>query len=281
MMSVSRTAIPKVLAITLAWVTAGAAWTPAVPASSAAPTASSDESSEPARPLKLIDAPTAEVPGRGVYDLNVLFYPDGGLIGGIEIGLFQRFALGFTYGGLGIVGTGTPDWNPRVEFNMRYQVAPESFALPALAIGFDSQGYGVWDDDLQRYQVKSKGFYAVASRNWALLGRFALHGGVNYSVEGNDGARRHNPDCFLGAEKTLGHDVNLMGEYDATLNDGADRQKNGRLNFAAQWIYADRLRLQFDARNVLRSEELLHTGAATITTRNWSRGIQIAYRESF
>ena len=76
------------------------------------------------RPLKLIDAPTAEAIGRGVYDLNVLFYPEGGLLTGIEIGLMPRFSLGFNYGGLRIVGTGTPDWNPRVEFNARYQALP-------------------------------------------------------------------------------------------------------------------------------------------------------------
>lgn len=238
----------------------------------------SANAAEEARPLKLIDAPTAEALGRGAYDLGVLFYPDGGLLAGVEIGLFDRFALGVTYGGLGIVGTGSPVWNPRVEFNARYQIAPETLALPALAVGFDSQGYGVWDDALDRYQVKSKGFYVVGSRNWSLLGRFALHGGLNYSLEGKDGRRRHNPSFFFGSEKTLGRDLNLMGEYDATLNDGTDRMKHGRLNFAAQWTYAERLRLQFDARNLLRSEETQYTG---MTGRHWSRGMQIAYRESF
>jgi hypothetical protein len=240
----------------------------------AAPAPAAEES----RPLKLIDAPTAEAPGRGVYDLNILFYPDGGLLAGINIGLFERFALGFTYGGLGIIGTGTPDWNPRVEFNARYQVAPETLARPALALGFDSQGYGVWDASVERYQVKSRGFYLVGSRNWSMMGRFALHGGVNYSVEGTDGKRRHNPSGFLGAEKSLGRDFLLLGEYDATLNDGNDHLKHGRLNLAAQWTYVERLRLQVDARNLLKSEE---TGTSGATGRRWSRGIQIAYRESF
>jgi hypothetical protein len=148
-------------------------------------------------------------------------------------------------------------------------------------VGFDSQGFGYWDDSMERYQVKSKGFYGVVSRNWVLLGRVALHGGVNYSVEGVDGDRRHNPSLFAGFEKSIGGGLTFLGEYDATLNDGADREKNGRLNFGAVWTYAERLRLQVDARNILRSEEVHYVGSTRVEAREWSRGLQISYRESF
>lgn len=233
------------------------------------------------RAMKLVDSPTAEVMQRGVYDLATIFYPDGGVLVGVEIGLLERFNLGFNYGGLRVLGQGEPEWNPRVEFNARYQMAPESFALPAFALGFDSQGYGFYDDSLERYQVKSKGFFAVASRNYAFMGRMAIHGGVNLSVEGEDGARKDNPNFFFGLEKSLGPDLDVMAEYDAALNDGGSWDSNGRLNLGVVWSYAEQLHLQLDVRNILRSEEGRTVGGSPVVSDDWSRGIQILYRERF
>lgn len=233
------------------------------------------------RALKLVDSPTAEIMQRGVYDLSTIFYPDGGVLVGVEIGLLERFNLGFNYGGLRILGRGEPEWNPRVEFNARYQLAPESFALPSLTLGFDSQGYGYYDESLERYQVKSKGFFAVASRNYSFMGRMALHGGANFSVEGEDGARKDNPNLFFGVEKSLGPDLDVMAEYDAALNDGGSWDSDGRLNLGVVWSYAEQLHLQLDVRNILRSEEGRTVGGSPVVSDDWSRGIQILYRERF
>ena len=74
-----------------------------------------------------------------------------------------------------------------VEFRARLRIIEESFALPGVAVGFDSQGFGYYDETTERYQVKSKGFYAVASKHYAFLGMMAFHGGVNYSLEDGDG----------------------------------------------------------------------------------------------
>ena len=228
------------------------------------------------RALRLVDSPTAEVMERAVYDLNLVVYPQGGLQFGVGLGLMHRFTLGFNYGGLNLIGRGDPDWNPRVEFNARYQIASESYTWPALAIGFDSQGFGFYDDELDRYQVKSKGFYAVLSRNYALMGRIAFHGGVNYSLEDGDGDDDVN--FFLGTEKSLGPEITLALEYDAAINDGGDWDTGGRFNASVTWTYAERLRLQLDVRNLLRVEEGRIEGEPI---DDWSRGIQISYRESF
>lgn len=231
------------------------------------------------RPLKVIDSPTAEVMYRGTYDLNALFFPEGGMLIGVEVGLTHHFSLGVNYGGRNLVGAGSPDWNPRVEFNARYQLLSETYGLPALAIGFDSQGYGYYDEELERYQVKSKGFYAVVSRNYSFFGRLGLHGGANFSIEGEDGGRRHNPNLFAAAEKSLSQELTLLAEYDAALNDGGRGTTRGRLNAGVLWTYAQSLRLQVDFRNLLRSDEDRRAQARVIN--DWSRGIQISYRESF
>ena len=50
---------------------------------------------------------------------------------------------------------------------------------PTLALGFDSQGNGIYSATAGRYQRKSPGFYGVLSKNWGVpLGDLSLHGGL-------------------------------------------------------------------------------------------------------
>ena len=58
--------------------------------------------------------------------------------------------------------------------------------MPAVAFGFDSQGYGFYDASAERYQIKSKGFYTVLSKSFWLLGPLGVHGGAHYSLEDDD-----------------------------------------------------------------------------------------------
>lgn len=92
-------------------------------------------------------------------------------------------------------------------------------AFPAIVIGFDSQGKDGYIKEQDRYRIKSPGLFAVASKNYLLLGYFSLHGGVNYSLEGADGDRDVN--LFIGAEKTIGPIVSLVAEYNFGLNDNS------------------------------------------------------------
>jgi len=89
-------------------------------------------------------------------------------------------------------------------------------AMPAIAVGFDSQGYGRFFHKEERYLVKSRGFYAVASKNWELLGPLSLHGGVSYSLENKTD---HNPTAFVGFIKSLANVIQVAAEFDLASND--------------------------------------------------------------
>jgi len=237
----------------------------------------------------LVDNPTAEVLERGSYAFNTVVYPEGGALVGITVGLLHNFSFGFSFGGLGVIGSGQPDWNPHVEFRARLRLIEESFGMPALSLGFDSQGFGRYYDDyptddpterfeVERYQVKSKGFYAVASKHYAFLGTLAFHGGANYSLENGD--EDDSANFFLGVEKSLSPQITLIGEYDLALND--NREDNvfgegiGYLNVGLSWVFAERLRIQFDLRNLFENSE-----GDFKEIGQWSRGIQIDYLEYF
>ncbi|MEW5995440.1 MAG: hypothetical protein AB1744_13740 [Candidatus Zixiibacteriota bacterium] len=117
-------------------------------------------------PRWLVDVPTAGTLPRAHYDIAFRFYPSGGALANCDIGLSNRLTLGIAYGAEDIISNGDPNWNPRIEFNIKFRAIDELEYFPAVAVGFNSQGFGAWNDDYDRYTFKSRGFYAVASRSF-------------------------------------------------------------------------------------------------------------------
>lgn len=226
-------------------------------------------------PRKLIDCPTAGLLPRGSFDFDIRIYPQGGTIFGIDIGLMRRFMVGMSFGGVNVIGEGEPDWNPRIEFLAKYRLINESYMFPALVLGFDSQGIGAYNDSLERYLYKSKGFYAVISKGYSLAELpLGMHAGVNYSLENED--KDKNASFFFGADMLLGDNLGVMAEYDLGTNDDKAEelfgQGYGYLNVGLQWIFSNRLFLQFNLKNLLLNRKDATT---------WGREFKIVYFESF
>jgi hypothetical protein len=227
-------------------------------------------------PRKLIDCPTAALLPRGSFDFDIRFFPNGGVNIALGIGLMKRLNVGMSYGGEEIIGDKDPNWNPRIEFAVKYRLINESYMMPAFALGFDSQGYGAYDDSLKRYANKSKGFYGVISKNYLVFEQVpvGLHFGGNYSLENED--KDKNLDLYLGGDVRITEDLAGVLEYDLALNDNRKNQPYGRgygyLNLGIQWIFQDRLVLELDMKNVLRNRP----GDITM-----SREVRMVYVESF
>lgn len=208
---------------------------------------------EESPPQQLIDLPTAGVLPKGNAGITLRIFSGGGLLSGISAGVWEHLSFGLSFGGKNIIGSGKVTWNPRPEVAIKYQIVEEDELFPAIAIGFDSQGYGPYDDTLNRYQTKSRGFYGVVSRNLALLGTFGLHGGANYSLENKDANGRF--DLFIGADKSINPQLVVLGEYDFAMNDNGNTngygRKRGYLNLGARLTIGGRLGIEFDLRNVL------------------------------
>ena len=226
-------------------------------------------------PRKLIDIPTANMLPRGSFDFDFRAYPKGGIFAAVDIGLTNWFMLGVAYGGENILGEGGVNWNPRVEFVSRIRIITETYALPSLAIGFDSQGSGAYNDSLKRYTLKSKGFYGALSKNY-LLGTVPIgfHGGINYSLETKDGDE--NPTFFVGTDMMFNDQVVIGAAYDLALNDDRDNSVYGKgrgyFDLALRWIYSETLQMEFQLKNLLQNRE----EEATI-----SREFRLIYVEFF
>ena len=205
-------------------------------------------------PRFLVDIPTAGMLPQAGVGLDVDFYQQGGVLVGVGVGILDRLSIGVSYGGSGLIGDQQPDMNNYPGVSIKLRPFEESDAFPALAFGFDSQGRDGWLDDLDRYRVKSPGFYAALSRNYAWFGYFSLHGGVNYSMEHGDGDQDVN--FTAGLEKSLGNVFSTVLEYNLGLNDSdhdAIGKGRGYLNAGLRWSAGGGLTLALHFKDLLQN----------------------------
>jgi hypothetical protein len=226
-------------------------------------------------PIMLVDKPTAGLLKRGSYSVSSNFFQRGGILFGIAVGVFEPFTFGISYGGTGIIGKDSINMNPMPGVNAKLRLVGEGIIMPALAIGFDSQGKEPYlsADSLKRYTIKSPGVYVVASKNYAILGNLSIHGGFNKSLETGDGDGDLN--MFAGAEKSLSSDISIMLEYDFGVNDNhghALGRGNGYLNFGFRWAWGKGLVVGFDLKDISKNQDNVIVG---------NRTIQIDYNSEF
>jgi hypothetical protein len=225
-------------------------------------------------PRRMIDAPTAGVLRRGSFDTELRSVPDGGLLAILQIGLTSRWQVGIAYGGSEVISSNNPRWNPRMQFLTKIQLINESFAFPGVAVGFEEQGFGLWVDSLSRYQIKSKGFYAVASKGYRSANfTSSLHGGINLSREDDDD---DNLNFFMGADMSFENNIGLVAEYDLALND--DRTPNslgrgrGYLNAGVRWIVMSKVQIEGALKDLLDNRR---------DTDTFGRELRLIYIEQF
>jgi hypothetical protein len=235
-------------------------------------------------PRQLIDCPTAATLPRASFDFKMRTTSNGGLIAHTGIGLHRKFMLGVSFGGEQILGEGKATWQDNIAFQTKYQLISETTLLPAIAIGYDGQGYGQYFSDLKRYKYKSKGFYAVASKGYQTYQwSSGLHAGINYSLE-SDVDKDDDMTFFLGADLSLQNDISLVAEYDLALNDNKYDKANlnsvtersgkgwGYFNVGIRWIFSERLELGLDLENLFENRA---------DVNSFTRGLRITYLEFF
>lgn len=207
------------------------------------------------QPRWLIESPTAGLLPRGGFSVDVRLYGDNGILTQVDVGVLSRLSVGLSFGGRHLVGSQEAVWNPRVEFAGRVRVVEEKYRVPAVAVGYHSQGYGAYDRDLERYLTKSKGLYAVLSKNYGYrLGNVGFHGGVNRSLEDADGDE--DLSGFVGMDLELGSRFAVLMEYDFAVNDNEDNtlgSGRGLFNAGGRWSVTRHVALEVDVKNLFRN----------------------------
>ena len=217
------------------------------------------------KPIDLIDLPTGNTlieDNRGLrnpqcFHLYLKFYDVGGVLGGIKIGITKRVLLGVSYGGQHVIGNGDINWNPAAGVHIRYKLFSETYPMPpAMSIGYNSQGYGAYLPELERYETKATGFYLTASKNTSAFFNVGFHGGINYSPKSKDNDNDIN--MFAGVHLPISDDLALFCEYDLGNNDNNEQalgSKDGYLNASLRWIFKNHLIFEFSVKDLLQNRK--------------------------
>ncbi len=206
-------------------------------------------------PRYLVDIPTAGLLPRGSFSVDMDFFQYGGVMMRINAGIAHMLSFGISYGANQVVGADKIDPNPYPGINIRVRIVDETTIAPAVLVGFDSQGKEPYIDELDRYTIKSPGFFVVISKNYNMLGNLSVHGGLNYSLERKDGSNAVN--MYTGLEKSLGTNISFLLEYNLGLNDArADAMGRGRgyLNTGMRWSVGKGFTLGFDLKDLVKNQ---------------------------
>ncbi len=209
--------------------------------------------------FRSITTPTPNVLNRGDYSFGTKFYGDSSMRLGSNIGLFDRLSIGFSYGAENFVGNNEVDWYEHIDFKAKFQLLKETVNIPALSVGFDSEGHGKWIEGQNRYQIKSPGFFAAIGKNDLLLRGSKIIIGANKSTENDDGDKDINSFITLG--QSIGDDLNFLLEYNFAFNDNYNSTNDfdhygdgkGYLNLSVGWFIIPDLQFKFTVYDLLKN----------------------------
>lgn len=259
------------------------------------------------QPRRLIDAHTAGILPKGNYDFECRIYPAGeddvwgcGIQMAIGVGITKRLNIGLSYGGDGLVGRGnTVRGNPYPGGLIKYRILEENIHFPALALGYEHQGYGgIERTEYEGYVNKSQGFFLALSKNYLLLKtvQFGVHGAANYSFEQHRQVKW--PSGYLGLDVGLNNELALAFEYDLALNahDPQDSDKTvevspqdskiyinplqGHLNAGLRWAFSPQFYLEFNVKDVLENR-VRQNPLGGSKPLGWSRELKLVYLNNF
>ena len=266
------------------------------------------QAEQPYPPLDLVTIPTAGTLPKGSYTLEALLMNDGGILSKISVGISDNFCIGLSYGLQDFISEKEPAINKSMpEIQIKYRVYSETTTIPAIVIGLDTQGKGRYikregifgQSNFERYEQKAWGVYAVASKNWNLLGNLGVHIGLNKNTWETDPYRLSNTDTifkdkdlnlFFGLDKEINRSFSVLLEYDTAINDydpdnppaiGYDLFGKGKgyLNAGIRWTIGENMMIEIDFNDI--SKNYINNELMDDEKEYSNRELKIIYFERF
>lgn len=169
---------------------------------------------------ELIDVPTAAVTDYGSFSTRTRFFANGGVLEWLNFGVFQRLNIGASLNVDKFIGTDSPVQVTRPDLQVKFRAYDGTNIIPALAVGFDGQGY-MYNRIDHRYDQRQRGLYFVGSQEIGIPGLDA-HAGFNIpDFDSNPLAG------FMGISFNIQDQVLLMTEWDNIENWSDSRLNSG------------------------------------------------------
>jgi hypothetical protein len=208
--------------------------------------------------IEAVDIPTADILDPKTFSTSFRFYSEGGITSRLLLGPFKRLNLGFYLDAQRLIGGPDPHLIAPAVF-IKLRVFDGTDYLPALAFGYDNQGY-LYRESIGDFTQPEKGLYLVGSHE-IFIPDFELHAGINFPRIDESGT----PFGFFGATWKIVPAFALMTEYD-NIQDGPENRFNAGGRF---WV-TPFFNVDVAARNIGRG-----------TSRGAERIVRINYVANF
>ena len=168
--------------------------------------------------LSIVDMPTAGVLAKNSYSVNMSMFSNGGFLVGFLIAPLSNVNLGISYSATGLIGADNITFQNLPGFLLNWRILDETKSSPAILIGVNTQGRGMYLTSKKRFITYSPGIYAAISKSFKWeLGVFAWHGGINYTFEQTAGTK--TASLWLGFEHSIGPDGGIYFEFNPNFAD--------------------------------------------------------------
>ena len=209
-----------------------------------------------AKPTSLIDTPTVGMLDYGSYDLGFRLFSDGGVLTRLDFGVFRIVNLGVGWEISDVVGNRTMVVGQPALY-LKIKPFAGSMVLPAIAFGYDGQGY-FYNTDKKEFEQKEKGVFVVLGRE-AFVPGLELNAGVNMNDFGTNSVHG-----FVNAGFSMEDTFSVIGEFD-NIGDLPD----ARLNLGVRFSVTGNVSVDLAGRDICAAD------------RSAERIIRVNYRGKF
>lgn len=207
-------------------------------------------------PTELIEVPTAHVNEYGNFDLNLRMYNQGSVLTRITVSALKNIDMGIYINVENATGNAAVKMT-RPELMIKCRLFNSGEIMPALAIGYNSQGKGMYfrkDDYIPYldiiteenvYSEKERGLFAVLS-----MGEFYSGLGISAGINANDLEEFKFKDdvyMFIGISQRLSEEMYFLAEYD-NIKDSNNNDK--RLDMGLRYMPIPGLTVEFAVKNI-------------------------------
>jgi hypothetical protein len=205
-------------------------------------------------PRRMISHPTAGVLAKNQIAFYSSLEYDGNTYIELSSSFLKDFQFGIGYGINKLFGTNEAIFTNLPSIQAKYRVLDESLSLPALAIGFDTQGRGAYLVDAKRFEISSAGLFLAASKNYkSIIGLTSLHLTCGYSFDENLNSE-NRINMVFGLEQTLGRRFSINLELNPMLNDNSIYNRDKLLfNTSLRYSIENDVILEFKFEDIFKS----------------------------
>ncbi len=182
--------------------------------------------------VDVVDAPTAGVLDYRGYSSRSRFYSKGGILEYLSFGVYPGVNIGASASVDGLIGDEKHVRLREPAAQVKYRFFEGDEVLPALAVGYDGQGYRYNTGD-KRYNERQRGFYVAATKEVGVPG-FQIHPSFNISD--------FNSNAIFGAlplTLNIRDKAELLVEWDNIANWSDSRLNVGLRAFLTQNFQVD------------------------------------------